>query len=269
VVVANRQQTLEPWLKLQAPPRLRPGPPTLRGGLKDRARPAARVLDSAPPLGGVLRCALHGTHALPPAHPSPPLASGHQHLVSPFPQRGLQRPLPRPPRRAGGRCSPPALAGSASGAPRSRAAASVALLRRQGGIRPLFCGRPGGVRGGLRARSDQAVGAGLVQHGRQAGQNLPHSGALGRVHYGSEGAGGDAAFDLLLGGDGVDQKLDGDVAGGEAHGLMEWLLKGHDPGAQPPPIQSTWPAGVAGRAEQSGLPRRTTVSLQAAMMLID
>jgi hypothetical protein len=115
-----------------------------------------------------------------------------------------------------------------------------------GGIRPLFCGRPGGVRGGLRARSDQAVGAGLVQHGRQAGQNLSHSGALGRVHHGGEGAGGDAALDFLKGSDGVDQKLDGDVAGGEAHGLMEWLLKGHDPRAQPQPFQSTWPAGVTG-----------------------
>ena len=37
--------------------RLRPGPPTLRSGLKDQARPAARVLDPAPLLGRVLRCA--------------------------------------------------------------------------------------------------------------------------------------------------------------------------------------------------------------------
>ncbi len=42
--------------RLGSPTGLRPGPPTLRGGVKDRARPAARVLDPAPLLGRVLRC---------------------------------------------------------------------------------------------------------------------------------------------------------------------------------------------------------------------
>ena len=43
---------------------------------KDRARPALRVLDPAPPLGRVLRCASDGLHArpLPRPCPSPPLA---------------------------------------------------------------------------------------------------------------------------------------------------------------------------------------------------
>ena len=40
------------------------------GWLKDRARPAARVLNPAPPCCRVLRCALHG-----PLAPVPPLLS--------------------------------------------------------------------------------------------------------------------------------------------------------------------------------------------------
>jgi hypothetical protein len=47
----------------------------VRGGLKDRARPAARVLDPAPPLGRVLRCApLWPTHTSPAAPISSRLA---------------------------------------------------------------------------------------------------------------------------------------------------------------------------------------------------
>ena len=45
----------------------RPLESALWGGLKDRARPAARVLDPTPPCFRVLRCALHGPFArLPP-----------------------------------------------------------------------------------------------------------------------------------------------------------------------------------------------------------
>jgi hypothetical protein len=56
--------------RLGSPTGLRPGPPTLRGGLKDRARPAARVLDPAPLLGRVLRCAAMAlSHVCSHAHP--------------------------------------------------------------------------------------------------------------------------------------------------------------------------------------------------------
>jgi hypothetical protein len=42
----------------------------VRGGLKDRARPAARVLDPAPLLGKVLRCAAMGlSHICSHVHP--------------------------------------------------------------------------------------------------------------------------------------------------------------------------------------------------------
>ena len=59
--------------------RLRPGLFMVRGGLKDRARPAARVLDPAPPCFRVLRCALHGP--LAPARRSSLQSLGSQALV--------------------------------------------------------------------------------------------------------------------------------------------------------------------------------------------
>ena len=53
-----------------SPEGLRPGPSTLRGGLKDRARPTTRVLDPAPPLGRVLRCAAMAlSHVCSHVHP--------------------------------------------------------------------------------------------------------------------------------------------------------------------------------------------------------
>lgn len=64
-----------PGFRPKAPPR----PPTLRGGLKDRARPDPRVLDPAPPLGWVLRCAFYGLLPRSSAHPSPPLAGELRH----------------------------------------------------------------------------------------------------------------------------------------------------------------------------------------------
>ncbi len=54
---------------LACPTEHRPGPPTLRGGVKDRARPAARVLDPTPLPGRVLRCAaMAKSHTHPHAH---------------------------------------------------------------------------------------------------------------------------------------------------------------------------------------------------------
>jgi len=41
------------------------------------------------------------------------------------------------------------------------------------------------------------------------------------VPHGREGAGGDAAFDLLQGGGDVHQQLDGDVSGGVGNGARE------------------------------------------------
>ena len=70
----------------------------VRGGIKDRAKPAVRVLDPAPPCFRVLRCALHGPFA-----PVPPLLSPIAWLPGPGrSQRLLLFPLPAPAWGAGG-----------------------------------------------------------------------------------------------------------------------------------------------------------------------
>ena len=76
---AFRSRTVSHRL-LGSPEGLRPGPPTLRGGSRIGPGPLTRVLDPAPPLGRVLRCAFYGLLARPlprpPSRPcpSPPLA---------------------------------------------------------------------------------------------------------------------------------------------------------------------------------------------------